>query len=33
MNKSIKQHLKRYGIYEMDEEKYWAWGGKKLGER
>ena len=33
MNYSLKEHLKRYGIFEMDQEKYWNWGGKKLGER
>ena len=33
MNCSLKEHLKRYGIFEMDREKYWNWGGKKLGER
>ncbi len=31
MNYSLNEHLKRYGIYEKNEEKYWAWVGGKLG--
>ena len=33
MTFSLKEHLKRYGIYEMNKDKYWTWSGKKLSER
>ncbi|MDP6247881.1 MAG: class I SAM-dependent methyltransferase [SAR324 cluster bacterium] len=33
MTFSLKEHLKRYGIYEINKDKYWTWSGKKLGER